>query len=126
MPKRKSNPPDTSKAAYRSASAEMISNHKQQILQALKQLKQGTGEQIASRSKINYFQVQRRLSELERDDMVFKPGHKLPTKTGRLSYVWQLRNPEQVQITKVEKAMPGKTVADYSKAISNFSQPKLF
>lgn len=120
MPKRNSNPPDTSRAAYKAAASEMIANHKQQILQALKILGQGTGEQIASRARINYFQVQRRISELEKDGLVFKPGHKLPTKTGRLSYVWQLRNPEQVQITKVEKVLPGKTVADFSKAISNF------
>lgn len=126
MPKRNSNPPDTSREAYKAATSEMIANHKQQILQALKILKQGTGEQIASRAKLNYWQIQRRLSELEREDMIFKPGLKLPTKTGRLSYVWQLRNPEQIQITKIEKAMPGKSISEYSKAISNFSQPELF
>jgi hypothetical protein len=89
MSKRNSNPPDTSRAAYKAATAEMIAGHKQQILQTLKLLKQGTGEQIASRAKINYWQVQRRLSELEKDQLIFKPGHKLPTKTGRLSYVRQ-------------------------------------
>jgi len=126
MPKRNSNPPDTSRAAYKAANSEMIANHKQQILQALKILKQGTGEQIASRAKLNYWQIQRRLSELEKDELIFKPGHKLPTKTGRLSYVWQLKNPDQVQITKVEKILSGKTVSDFSKAISNFKQPELF
>lgn len=90
------NLPQTSHDANKSASLEMRSRHWDRIKEALTILNLATGEQIALEAKMDYHAVMRRLSEMERLEMVYKPGGKIPTKTGRLAYQYALRNSDTV------------------------------
>lgn len=106
--------PNTSLEANKAASLEMRSRHWERIKEALKELTLATGEQIAAEAKMDYHAVMRRLSEMERLEMVYKPGGKLPTSTGRLAYQYALRNSDTV-LPVPEKFNPDEPhVADYA------------
>jgi len=83
--------PETSHEAHKSMTNEILSNHHKQIIEALKVLKKATAEEIAfyldwddkNRSA-------RRMSELEREQIVYKPGEKRKTKYGRSAFVYSL------------------------------------
>lgn len=130
--------PDTSTAAYKSVSVEMLNTHHSQIIKALKSLGSGIYEEIA-----DYLgwkdknRASRRLLEMEKLEIVWKPGAKKPTKSGRSAYVYQLRGDTQPktdaefnQFKKNEKAS-----TDYAKELINkkvaretsptYTQPKL-
>jgi hypothetical protein len=95
--------PSTSKEAYKSVSIEMLNNHHSKIIKALKELGSGTYEDIA-----HYLQwddknrASRRLLELERLEIVWKPGAKKPTKSGRQAFVYCLTN----NMPRTEKQLP--------------------
>jgi predicted transcriptional regulator len=92
--------PDTSHEAHESMTKQILSNHHLKIIDALKVLKVATAEEIA-----NYLdwddknRSARRMSELERDQIIYKPGEKRKTKYGRNAYVYKLVNPPQVKST---------------------------
>jgi len=88
--------PQTSHDANKSATLEMRSRHWERIKEALLVLKLGTGEQIAEQAKMDYHAVMRRLSEMERLEMVYKPGGKIPTKTNRLAYQYAIRTTDTI------------------------------
>jgi predicted ArsR family transcriptional regulator len=100
MPNRKN--PKTSTDAYRSVSIEMLNNHHGKIIKALKELGCGIYEEIASHLTMEKNQVSRRLVELERMELVWKPGATKPTKSGRKAYVYQLTG----NFPKTEKQLP--------------------
>ncbi len=82
--------PKTSLEAYRSVK-EMKEAHKIKIIEALKQLKTGgTYEQISTLINIDKAQVNRRLSEMERDGIIYNVGITRPTISGRSAMVRQL------------------------------------
>lgn len=90
--------PDTSTAAYKSVSIEMLNSHHSKIIKALKQLGSGTYEEISSFLQWDdKNRASRRLKELEGMELVWKPGAKKPTKSGRSAYVYQLRGDTQVK-----------------------------
>lgn len=93
-----SNLPQTSHDANKAATLEMRSRHWDKIKEALNILKLATGEQIAIQAKMDYHAVMRRLSEMERLEMVYKPGTKMPTSTNRLAYQYSLRSESTVVV----------------------------
>lgn len=92
-----SNLPDTSHEAHKMMTDEVLSKHHQQIIDALKILKKATYEEIA-----NFLdwddknRASRRLAELERNQVIYKPGEKRKTKYGRNAYVYALIPKEPV------------------------------
>lgn len=126
MPKRNSNPPETSLEAWRSITKEHLLEHHAKILCALRDLRTASAEQISTRTNLTHHQVNRRMSELERMEIIYRTGAKVATRTGRSASCWALRNPNEAPKKVTERMLPGKTVADFSKAISNFKQPELF
>jgi predicted transcriptional regulator len=90
-----SNLPDTSHEAHKMMTSEILSKHHQQIIDALKILKKATYEEIA-----NFLdwddknRASRRLAELERNQVIYKPGEKRKTKHGRNAYVYALTKQE--------------------------------
>jgi predicted transcriptional regulator len=85
--------PITSLEAFDQMTEPLISNHHQQISFALKHLKKGTFEEIAT--FLNWDdknRAARRLSELERNQIVYKTGEKRKTKYGRNAFVYCLTN----------------------------------
>jgi hypothetical protein len=98
------NNPDTSTKAYYSIKNEARENHQSKIIEALKFLGSATYEEISSFLKWDdKNRAARRLAELERLQIVFKPGEKKKTKSGRDAYVYKLM-----------------------KATNNYLQPQLF
>lgn len=84
--------PETSYAANRAATIEMRSEHYRKIIAALTVLGSANYERIAEKAGLDRHQVGRRLSELERDQKVFKPGIQTLTKSGRKAFNYCLRN----------------------------------
>ena len=91
------NVPETSKEAYRSLRAEELRETYRKILSALSQLGQGTTEEIAAFLKMPHDRIWKRMSELERMELVYKPGTKRMMKSGRNGFTWMLRNPEKTE-----------------------------
>lgn len=88
--------PDTSHEAHKMMNKEVLSNHHYLIIEALKVLKKATAEEISE--YLNWDDKNRsarRMSELEREQIVFKPGEKRKTRYGRNAYVYSLINPQK-------------------------------
>jgi len=119
--------PDTSLSAYKSVSIEMQNNHFSKILKALKVLGVASAEQIATYIGMEHSQINRRISEMERLELIWKPGNKVPTKSGRMAYQWQLRGDMQVKTEKQENIYRNKgvvTAAQHAANILNATQPE--
>lgn len=117
MSKRKN--PDTSNDAYRAVTLEMLNNHHKRIVGALQNLGTAIYEQIADYTGMDAVQVGRRLIELERMKIVFKPGTKKKTKKNRDAYEYTLSFTDKKTETKGAKIL--KMTND-----SKFVQPNLF
>jgi predicted transcriptional regulator len=91
--------PETSHEAHKMMTEEVMSKHHHQIIDALKILKRATYEEIA-----NFLdwddknRASRRLAELERNQVIFKPGEKRKTKYGRNAYVYMLIKKEPIAL----------------------------
>ncbi len=118
--------PITSLEAYKSQDQSHISKQYDKIILALKSLKAASAEQIANYLNMQHVQINRRMSEMERLQMVWKPGTKVPTNTGRSAFCWQLSSETTIHPAPIEKAMKGKTVAHFAKNIQQITQQSLF
>lgn len=107
--------PQTSHDANKAATLEMRTKHWDKIKEALKVLKLATGEQIAAEAKMDYHAVMRRVGEMERNEMVYKPGTKIPTSTGRLAFQYAIRNSDTILPTTEHHYRENETTAsDYA------------
>ena len=101
--------PSTSHAANVAMTYEMRKQHHGKIIAALKSLGSGTYEELADFSGLESHAVGRRLSELEREQIVWKPGTQKKTKSNRSAYIYQLTGDSQPKTEtaqkQVEKAM---------------------
>lgn len=113
--------PDTSKDAYRSLKAKLVSETYQKILLALAIIKEGTMEDIAAQMRVEPDVVWKRLSELHDAGKIYRPGNKRPLKSGCLGYTWMLVTKGVAPKKVVEKAMTGKSVSDFAKEISQIA-----
>jgi hypothetical protein len=83
--------PNTSIEAYHMMTDDLLSEHHKKIIEALTILKKATAEEIAEHiGWDDKNRSARRMSELERDQIVYKPGEKRKTKYGRNAYVYEL------------------------------------
>lgn len=119
--------PETSLEAWRSITPEQLSDHHAKILTALSELKKASAEQISTHTNLHYWQITRRMSELERKQLIYKTGAKVATRTGRSAAVYALCKPEEIPVKETVSVLPGKSISDYSKEISKkFIQSNLF
>lgn len=116
MPKRKV--AETSLEAWRSITQEQLSDHHAKILAALTDLKKASAEQISTHTNLHYWQITRRMSELERKNLIYKTGVKVATRTGRSAAVYALCKPDEVPVKETVSVLPGKSVSDYSKEMT--------
>lgn len=114
MTKRKN--PETSVEAYRSIRPEDLAEIHQNILWALSQIKEGTFEEIAYALRIPKERVWKRLSELQKLGLIYRPGNKKALSSGRLGYTWRTVT-EEPTIIVTERSLPGDSVADYSRKL---------
>ncbi len=125
--------PATSLDAYKSQDESHIRKQYDGIVSALKVLKSASAEQIANHLKMQHVQINRRMSEMERLQMVWKPGGRVPTVTGRTAFAWQLTSePDPIPTPVIkEPKFRSKSIAEHSKAIQKiqkqtFNQIPLF
>lgn len=108
--------PDTSIDAYHSIRQEDLADIYQKILKGLERLGMASTEQLATYLTIDHSRIWKRVSELNKMGLIFRPGHKVPTKSGRQSYVWALCGPG-AKTERENKPLSGKNVQDYSRTI---------
>lgn len=86
----KRNLPKTSINAFLSRDAEHLGKTYQSILDALKELKSASAEQIALYLGKEHEQINRRVSELEKQNKIYRNGKQVLTTKGRLANCWAL------------------------------------
>lgn len=82
--------PQTSLDAYHSIESKHLNQTYQSILTALQALKSASAEQIAIYLGKEHEQINRRVSELEKQNKIYRNGKQTLTKKGRLAYCWAL------------------------------------
>lgn len=127
---RKSNVPETSKEAYKSLDPLSLRDSYKKIVLALSELGSGTFEDIAKKMKVDKSVVWKRLSELERANILYRPGAKKTLKSGRLGFVWMILSSDGLSsLIEEAKLKSTQTVQDHSRniqAIANSNkQPKV-
>jgi len=89
--------PQTSNDAYRSLRASEVRETYRQILESLDVLGKATFEDLAAHMKCSRDKVWKRLSELERLELIYKPGTKKTLKSGRQGYEWMKTHPKRTE-----------------------------
>ena len=119
--------PETSLDAYRNLDQKELSQTKRDILYALSQIKEGTFEDIASFMGCKPDKIWKRLGELKKDNLIHRNGARRVLKSGATGFIWVLTAPGLIPQKITESVMPGRSISDYSKAMSgNFKQSNLF
>lgn len=109
---------ETSKEAYRSLDPDKLTETKRKILYSLSQLFRATHEDIAAHMKVDRSVVWKRMSELEKDGLIFRPGIKKALRSGRLGFVYQLSDKSMPKTQEAQKLLAGHSIADYSRKIN--------
>lgn len=111
--------PSTSIDAYNKVTPEMLRGHYLNIIKALQSVGTCNYEKIADFVGMDRHAVGRRLKEMEGLQLIYKPGTKAPTKTGRLAYEYCLtEDGQQVKVDEGNVFKKGvKASTDYSKEI---------
>lgn len=115
--------PATSLEAYKVLQPEQLRQTYKDILFALSQLGEATTEQIADALKVKPDKIWRRVSEMLRMELIYRPGNKRLLKSGKNGYTWVKTTSGESTKIVIEKALPGATISDFSKKIL---QPTLF
>lgn len=115
---RKSNVPETSKEAYKSLDPAKLRDSYKQIVLALSELGSGTFEDIAKKMKVDKSVVWKRLSELERANILYRPGTKKTLKSGRSGFVWMILSLDNISsLIEDAKLKSTQTIQDHSRNI---------
>lgn len=119
--------PQTSKDALASLDPEKIGQIYKDIVMALRIIGPETYEGIAKHLKKDSDKIWKRMSELHRMGLVERSGKRKKMASGREGFVWTATD----KLPNTEKIMPGRTVADFSKALiqpqmGKLTQEKLF
>lgn len=130
---KKTNFPETSMDAFKKAHPDMLAEHYRKIIDALKILGTCNYEKIAAHATMDRHQVGRRLKELEGMELIYKPGTKSNTKSGRTAFDYCLTGSGQPKTDNEVRYVKGeKTAADYANDLINsahkpeFKQTELF
>lgn len=120
--------PETSIEAYRSLDVAILNDRYKSILGSLSELGESTFEEISSKMKVEKSIVWRRLSELHKMGLIYRPGNKRVLKSGRCGFTWMLTTeatPKTEHQGNIYK--PGtKTASDFSKQILSSTPQRLF
>lgn len=109
--------PQTSKDAHASLKQEEIREMYLRILEALRLIKEGHMEDIATACRVKPEKVWKRLSEMKTMGLIYRPGNRKLLSSGCTGYTWRLVDENQSTEPVTEKAMPGKSVSDFSKKL---------
>lgn len=110
--------PETSLEAYRSLDPVKLSDTYKKIVLALSELGSGTFEDISKKMKVDKSVVWKRLSELERANIIYRPGTKKTLKSGRSGFVWMILSLDSISsLIEEAKLKSTQTVQDHSRNI---------
>lgn len=110
--------PETSREAFASLRKEELNQTYKDIIRALGALNEATYEEIATFLMQPSSKIWKRMSELLKMEVVYRPGNKRPLKSNRLGFTWKLTNPgETPQPVTLNKKIEGKSVGEYAQAI---------
>lgn len=109
--------PQTSKDAHASLKKEEIREMYRRLLEALRLIKEGHMEDIASACKVKPEKVWKRLSEMKTMGLIYRPGNRKLLSSGCTGYTWRLVSENESIEPVTEKAIPGPSVSDYAKKI---------
>jgi predicted transcriptional regulator len=115
--------PQTSKYAYASLDPSKLNETYRKILQALVALNEATSQEIAAWLKINHDVIWKRMVDVERMGLIYKPGTKKMLKSGRMGFCYRLTSksmPKTEADIKSLKNTP--TVADHSRNIKAITE----
>ncbi len=116
MPERKN--PQTSIDAYRSLDLHKMREIFKKILHALGEMGEATTEEIAAFEKVSHERVWKRMTDLHKMELIYRPGNKRVLKSGSMGYTWMLTMGATPKTEKVtEKAMGGEGIEDISRNI---------
>lgn len=114
--------PETSLEAYKSLDVATLTDIYKKILGVLAVIGEGTFEDIAAQLRVDKSRVWKRMSELERMELVYRPGNKRVLKSGRQGYTWMLTNGATPKTTKTEQMLKGKGIEAHTRRISEISE----
>lgn len=121
--------PDTSHEANRRATDEMREAHHAKIIAALQELGIANYEIIGAKCGLERHAIGRRLCELERALIIFKPGSKSLTKSNRHAFDYCLTSSNQVKTEVQQKEVTYskdiKTAADHAIDLIKSTQLRL-
>lgn len=112
---------ETSIDAYKSLDISQLNEIYRQIIQSLGIIGEGSFEDIASHIHVEKSRVWRRMNELEKMGVVYRPGNKRVLKSGRQGYTWMLTNGATPKTVNAEKALKGDSIADISRNMAKIS-----
>lgn len=111
--------PDTSKEAFHSIDPTKIREIHQKILTAIDVIGSGSYQDIAQQMCIEESKVWKRLNEMEKLELIYRPGTKKVLKSGRQGYIW-FRTTKSMPKTEAEnKKYNGPAIVDYSRRIQS-------
>lgn len=113
---------ETSREAYRSLDPEKISEIHRKILYALSQLFEGTYEEISAFLKEDKSRIWKRISELLKAGLIYRPGNKKALRSGRAGFTYRLTDVAMPKTQASEKALRGRSIADFSRSIHKLSK----
>ena len=113
--------PETSLAAFRSLQPEQMAEIHQKIIWALGQITEGSYEDLASALRLPKERIWKRLSELLKAGLIYRPGNTKVLSSGRKGFTWRLVEKDGQNQKVTESSLPGKSVSDYSKKIIQMS-----
>ena len=106
----------TSKMAYDSITQDQLQPMYKKIIAALTELGPSTYEELSIHLKEKPDRIWKRLSEVGKMDLIHRTGDIRKLSSGRFGMIWAVgATPETVKMSK--KSLPGKTIADYSRAL---------
>lgn len=118
---------ETSREAYNSLEPEKIQQIYVDIMKALSIIGEGTFEDISAYLKIDKSRVWKRLSEMQKNGMIFNTGRKRLLKSNRNGFTWMLTTNNTPKTDKEENVFRKQTTFnDHVKNINQITQPTLF
>lgn len=116
---------ETSMEAYRSLDPTKLRDTYKRIILALSELGSGTFEDIAKKMKVDKSVVWKRLSELERANILYRPGTKKTLKSGRSGFVWMILSLDGISsLIEEAKLKSTPTIQDHSRNIQAIAESK--
>lgn len=115
--------PETSIEAYRSLDPSQLAEIYKKIMLALVKIGEGTTQEIAASAKEDHSRIWKRVSDLAKMGIIYRPGNKRMMRSGRMGYTWMLTLEGVPKTDAAEKALKDKpTIQDHSRAIESISK----